>query len=213
MTLMTNQTAIVKEQIDLSTEEKIVEAARKVFTKKGLAGARMQDIADEAGINKALLHYYFRSKEKLFEKIFEEASTKMFEMMNKVIDDINLNIFQKIEAFVEGHISTEIANPYIPAFLMNEAHQNPAFVEKFLKPKMILPQKLVMQIQEAINLGQIKPMNPVQLFLSMMSLSAFPFVAKPLFQIGFNIPEEHFSALMEQRKKHVIEFIMAAIKP
>jgi AcrR family transcriptional regulator len=211
--IKTIDTSIAKENIDLSTEDKILSAARIVFTKKGLAGARMQDIADEAGINKALLHYYFRSKEKLFEKIFEEASAKMFEMMNKVIDDVSLNIFQKIEAFVEGHISTEIANPYIPAFLMNEAHQNPEFVEKFLKTKMILPQKLVMQIQEAINLGQIKPMNPVQLFLSMMSLSAFPFVAKPLFQVGFDIPEEYFNALMEQRKKHVVEFIMSAIKP
>ena len=206
-------TSIIKEEIDLSTEDKILAAARKVFITKSIAGARMQDIADEAGINKALLHYYFRSKEKLAEKIFEEASVKMFGMMREMLENPNLSIFDKIKHFVTNHINLEIENPYIPAFLMNEAHQNPEFVEKFIITKMQLPQQFIMQIQEAINLGQIKPINPVQLFLNIMSLSAFPFIAKPLFQKAFGIADEHFNALMEQRRHHVVEFIMSAIKP
>ncbi len=207
-----NKTAIIKDQIYLSTEEKIIVAARKVFTKKGLSGARMQDIADEAGINKALLHYYFRSKDKLFEKIFEEGSKKMFMTVNALVESADLNLFQKIEKIIEAHIQIEIENPYIPAFIMNEANQNPEFIKKFLQDTIKLPIKLVEQIQEGINLGHIRPINPVQLFMNIMSLSAFPFIAKPIFQTSFGITDEQFFMLMEQRKKHVVEFIINAIK-
>ena len=104
---------MVKKKIDQSTEQIILEAAKKVFVRKGMAGARMQDIADEAGINKALLHYYFRNKEKLFEMIFMEAAEKFFPRINAIFDS-DQPLFEKIESFCEEYISVVMENPYLP---------------------------------------------------------------------------------------------------
>src|SRR5215203_3039208 len=102
-----------------TTEQKIITAAKKVFLAKGLAGARMQDIADEAGINKAMLHYYFRSKDKLFEQIFTEVAGAF---LPKVIDIIESDkpIFKKIETFCDGYITHVMKTPYMPIFILNE---------------------------------------------------------------------------------------------
>jgi len=206
------ETEVIKE-IRISTEEKIVTAARKVFTKKGLSGARMQDIADEAGINKALLHYYFRSKEKLFEKIFEEASTKMFTKITEFIDSKEMNLFEKIEKMVENQIVMSMENPFLPAFVVNEFHQNAeSSICQTIGQKMTVSKKLIEQIQEAVNQGFIRPINPLQLFINIMSLSMFPFIAKPIMQINTGLSDELFAVLMEQRKKEVADFIIRAIR-
>ncbi|TAH20430.1 MAG: TetR/AcrR family transcriptional regulator [Cytophagales bacterium] len=208
----TEEITLAKE-IELSTEEKILHSARKVFTKKGLSGARMQDIADEAGINKALLHYYFRSKEKLFEKIFEEASTKMFAKLTEFIDSKELSLFEKIEKMVENQIAMSMENPFLPAFVINEFHQNAeGSICQTIGRKMSVSHKLIEHIQEAVNQGLIRPINPIQLFINIMSLSMFPFVSKPILQINMNVTEEQFALLMEQRKKDVADFVIRAIK-
>src|SRR5690242_3482240 len=95
---------------DETTKEKILAAANQIFTKKGMAGARMQDIADEAGINKALLHYYFSSKEKLFEVIFEEAAEKLFSRISQVIES-DEPLFETIQSFTREYISFMMENP------------------------------------------------------------------------------------------------------
>src|SRR6478735_10691909 len=95
---------------DLSTEEKILNAAKKVFLTKGMDGARMQDIADKAGINKALLHYYFRSKDKLFERIFIEEAQKFMPRVTHIMLS-EMTLFEKIEKFVGEYIDTLIQNP------------------------------------------------------------------------------------------------------
>src|SRR6476619_6643320 len=115
---------MVKLRKEQNTEEKILAAAKKVFLKEGMAGARMQDIADEAGINKALLHYYFRSKDKLFETIFTETSSRFIPRMNQVMDS-DLPLFEKISMFCEAYISQMQQNPYIVLFIMNEANKHP----------------------------------------------------------------------------------------
>src|SRR5690349_22190096 len=101
---------------DKSTQDRILDAARKVFVRKGMAGARMQDIADEAGINKALLHYYFRSKEKLFEQIFKELSFQFLPRVNAIFESDG-SLFEKIEMFCSEYISKMIENPFIPLFI------------------------------------------------------------------------------------------------
>jgi TetR/AcrR family transcriptional regulator len=124
---------MVKEKIDQSTEQLILGAAKKVFVRKGMAGARMQDIADEAGINKALLHYYFRSKEKLFEMIFMEAAAKLFPRINAIFN-ADQSLFEKIESFCEEYISIVMENPYLPLFVLYEINQNPEyFLQKVWK--------------------------------------------------------------------------------
>ncbi len=211
--IQTKEIDNIKQEVELSTEEKILISARKVFTKKGLTGARMQDIADEAGINKALLHYYFRSKEKLFEKIFEEATTKMFAKLTEFIDSKELNLFEKIEKMIENQIIMSMENPFLSAFVINEFHQNAeGAICQTIGHKMSISKRLIEQIQEAISQGIIRPINPLQLFINIMSLSIFPFVAKPILLMNMNLTDEQFALLMEQRKRDVAEFVIRAIK-
>src|SRR5258708_2239782 len=173
---------MVKIKIEESTEEKILAAAKKVFIAKGMYGARMQDIADEAGINKALLHYYFRSKEKLFEVIFMEAAEKLFPKINSIFES-DIPLFQKIEDFCEEYISVMIENPYLPLFVLNEISQDP---ENFLnriwgKRNLPRPQKFLDQIGKEVRKGTIKKISPLHLLMNLISMSIFPFVAKSMF--------------------------------
>jgi TetR/AcrR family transcriptional regulator len=203
---------MVKVSKDASTEEKILAAAKKVFVAKGMAGARMQDIADEAGINKALLHYYFRSKEQLFEVIFREASTRFFPRLNQVVES-DLPLFEKMEAFIGHYIDMAIQNPYLPLFVLNEMNQQPAaFFQKIWAGKPPRIEILLKQIEKEIKKGTIHRVNPTHLIMNMLSLCVFPFVAKPMFQMVMHLDDARYRPLMEQRKKEVTSFIVNAIK-
>lgn len=203
---------MVKLRKDITTEEKIIEAARKVFVKKGMAGARMQEIADEAGINKAMLHYYFRNKEILFETIFMQAAGKLFSKITVVFES-NLPLFDKIRKFVEMYMDIMTENPYLPMFVLNEINQNPErFYKKMTKelnfPKPVL---LLEQVQAEIKKGIIKPINPLQLLMNIISGTIFPFMAKPLFQMHIGLDEWQFQQFMAQRRKEYADFIINAI--
>jgi len=204
---------MVKKTKDQSTEELIIQAARKVFLSKGLAGARMQDIADEAGINKALLHYYFRSKEKLFEMIFMEAAQKLFPKVNFIFES-NMPLFEKIEHFADEYITVMVENPYLPSFVLNEINQHPVSFFKKLNEKFGFPDPsfFLKQIEKEIKKGNIKRINPVQLLMHMLSLCIFPFMARPLFQLRLRVGETQFREFMEQRKKEVPRFIIDSIR-
>lgn len=201
-------------QKDLTTEQKIVAAAKQVFLEKGMAGARMQDIADRAGINKALVHYYFRSKEKLFEIIFDEAASKFIPKLHEVFEQTD-DLFLMIRHFVATYISTIGENPYIPAFVAHEINQNPErILEKFAKVKKD-PFPLVQFLhayQKAIDGGKIHPIPPDMLIVNLLSMSAFPFIAKPMLKIILNKDEADFNLFIERRKIEVAEFAIAAIK-
>src|SRR6185436_18120443 len=136
---------------DRSTEEKILAAAKKVFTHEGMAGARMQDIADEARINKALLHYYFRSKDKLFETIFLLEAQKFFPKINMIFES-DTPLFEKIEKFVNEYITEIQENPYLPWFVLNEINRQPdTFLYKIWGTNNLpKPQKFLEQIEKEV---------------------------------------------------------------
>lgn len=197
---------------DASTEERILAAAKKVFISKGMAGARMQDIADEAGINKALLHYYFKNKEQLFEKIFLELSQRFWPQLNSIFES-DEPLFEKIQNFCAVYIDKVAENPYIPLFVLYEMNQRPTqFIKKMFGGKLPNPSKLLAQIAAEVKAGRIKPIHPQQLMMNMVSMCLFPFVAKPMMLVTLNLNESAFSAIMEQRKKDVPKFIIDSIK-
>ena len=202
-----------KIKIEKSAEEKILAAAKKVFTTKGMAGARMQDIADEAGINKALLHYYFRSKEKLFEVIFFEAAQKLFPKINLIFES-DMPLFEKIENFAEQYITMMSENPYLPLFVLNEVSKEPEiFIKKIWgKQNMPHPEKFLVQIEREVKNRTIKKISPLHLLINLISLSVFPFVAKPMIQFTLGLDEMQFKNVMEQSKKEVAKFIIDSIK-
>ena len=198
---------------DTDTREKILEAARKVFIHKGMYGARMQDIADEAGFNKALVHYYFKNKQQLFEEIFIEAAGQFFPRINAIFS-ADEPLFAKIESFCEEYITMTIQNPYLPIFVLNEMSQNPVtFMKKIWTGSgRPAPQKFLEQIANEVKKGTIKNISPLQLLLNLISMTIFPFVAKPSMQINLGLDEMQFNMLMEQRKKEIPRFIIDAIK-
>ena len=197
---------------DQSTEERILSAARKVFVRRGMAGARMQDIADEAGINKALLHYYFKNKEKLFETIFKAATLEFLPRMNAIFES-DMPLFEKIETFCREYIDQVMKTPFIPIFLLSELNKQPdQFIKKMWgnqKPKMKI---MAEQVQAEIKKGSIKPVNPLNLVMNMFGMCVFPFVAKPMIHFATGISDAQFYELMELRKKEIPQFIIDAIK-
>lgn len=203
---------MVKTQPDTSTEEKILAAARKVFIANGLAGARMQEIADEAGINKALLHYYFRSKDKLFETVLFETMQSFLPRVNAIFTS-DLPIEEKIPAFCSEYIDKMLANPFIPLFVVNEINNQPdEFFKKIWGGKKPDVTVLIKQLEAAVKENKIKAVSPAQLIINIMSLCVFPFMAKPMFQRVIGINDKQFRLLMEERKKEIPAFIMAALR-
>lgn len=198
---------------DNSTEDAILQVARKVFTQKGLSGARMQDIADEAGVNKALLHYYFQSKEKLFALIFDQEFEKFFSSLAVIISS-DLGLFEKIKQIVGLDIERLVQFPDMPLFVINEVSRNPDIMAKRLKP---LQQKSVMetfqkQIAAEIQKGTIKIISAEQLLINIQSLSIFPFVAKPMLKKVLQKTEKDYQEMIQVRKKELADFIINAIK-
>lgn len=204
---------MVKTEKDTDTSEKILTAARKAFLTKGMSGARMQDIANEAGINKALLHYYFSSKDELFEKVFMEEANKFFPKINMIFES-ELPLFEKIEKFASEYIDEMQENPYLPMFIITQINQD---TDKFLgkimgKHNQPNPHSFLAQIEKEVKKGNIKPVSPVHLLLNLLSMCFFPFMAKPMILRKIGLDELQFRYLMEQRKKEIPGFIINSIK-
>lgn len=196
----------------MTTEEKIFESARTIFQKKGFAGARMQEIADEAGINKAMLHYCFKNKQLLFEAIFMNAFSQLAPQINEIFNS-NESVFDKIKKFTQNYISFVLHNPILPQFIVQEMNNNPEFVLVLMnhenRPN---PSRLIAQIENEIKLGIIKPIAPKQILLDIFSMTVFPFAAQILVKNIVQISDEEFLLLMEERKKLIAEQIINAIK-
>jgi TetR/AcrR family transcriptional regulator len=196
---------------ELTTEQAILAAAKKIFILKGMEGARMQEIADEAGINKALLHYYFRSKDKLFEAIFAEAILKFIPNIMEMMKS-DLPLFAKIEIFTGKYIDAFVENPFVPGFILHELTRDPSKIIAMVKNTGIDPEVFINQINKEIELGNIIPVEPYHLLVNMLSMCIFPFVATPiLMNVLFNRNTESYRQFIAQRKKEVPEFIINAI--
>jgi AcrR family transcriptional regulator len=196
----------------MTTEEKIFNAARIVFQKKGFAGARMQEIADEAGINKAMLHYCFKNKQLLFEAVFMNAFGQLAPQINGIFNSED-SVFDKIKRFTHSYISFVILNPYLPQFVIQEMNNNPEFVMSFLKNEnRPNPALLITQIEKEIADGIIKPINPKQLLMDIFSMTVFPFAAQMMMKGMIQISDTEFNQMMEERKTSIAEQIINSIK-
>ena len=198
-----------KEQI--TPENNILNAAKEIFQKKGMAAARMQEIADEAGINKSMLHYYYRSKQLLFEAVFKSAFLTISPQLNEIMNAEN-NLFDKIRDFTHNYINFIVKHPYLPNFIIQELNQNPEFVKKVFADKMPNIEKFRNQIENDTKAGLIKPIKAEQLFINILALNIFPFVGAPLIKGFLNLNDVEFLKLMNERKTENSDFIINAIK-
>jgi AcrR family transcriptional regulator len=193
---------------DISTEEKIKEAARKVFTQKGYSATRTRDIAEAAGLNLALLNYYFRSKQKLFEIVMIEKMQKFFSVLLPILYDNSSTLESKVESISNNYIDLILANPDLPFFIMHEARNNPDLIFKVANRKDFLKNSVFIK-----QIGEKKPdLNPLQFFISLLGMCVFPFVMKPILQKLSGMDETAFKQLMMERKVLIPIWTKAMLK-
>ncbi len=199
--------------VDTTTEEKIKEAARVVFYKKGYAATRTRDIAEEAGINLALLNYYFRSKEKLFGIIMLETVTGFMQTMVTVLNDEKSSLEKKVELVAFNYIDFISKEPNIPMFMLSELRNNVnGLLEKLPIKQIVMNSMFFKQHQEAVAKGKITEPNPLHFLMNLLSLVVFPFIAQPLMQGVSGATDKEFNQLMQERKKLIPVWIKTMMK-
>ncbi len=194
------------------TSDKILESAFAEFEEKGFNGARMQAIADKAGINKALLHYYYKSKDALFQIIIKRAISLFLPNLIKSFKE-DVDFFTGLETFVSVYIDFLIKHPRIPGFITHEINNNPDRVLSLFQLSGLEIEGVKQKIRDAIHDGLIVDIEPEQLIVNVISLSVFPFIGKPIITgIVLDNDKQAYKQLMEARKKEVAQFIIKAIK-
>jgi AcrR family transcriptional regulator len=207
---------LAKEKRDNQAEKVILESARKVFTQRGFAAARMDEIAKTAGINRALLHYYFRSKDKLFDLVFAQRAREFFLGLVGIISGPG-TLEEKIKAIVEHDIDMIRSQPDLPIFIMQELSQNPdrlvrMAVESGANPSLMM-KAFKLAVKEAVDKKQIRPVDPGQLLINVMSLCVYPFIAKPMIKAVQELDDKQFEKMIIKRKQEIVDFVMNSLKP
>lgn len=201
----------MKQLKDITTEEKILDAAKEVFMKYGLYGARMQDIADTAGINKALLHYYFRNKEKMFDKVFEGALQKYFQQMD-VFGDASSPIKERVFKYIDNIIAFLSEYPQMSMFIIKEISVNPAlFKEKVMALKKGKSKRMIDALEEEMIAGRLKKFDTAMFMVNIHSLCTYPFIGAPLFKHalkahGKDFEKDFSNEKLKQSVKNFVEF-------
>ncbi|MBT29878.1 MAG: TetR family transcriptional regulator [Thalassobius sp.] len=195
-----------------STEEKIKAAARKLFIEKGFAATKTRDIAEEADINIALMNYYFKSKEKLFDAILEEAFQYFPGKLISILEE-EISIEEKVTKFVTTHSEMLKSNPLVPIFVLSELRNNPQkFVEKIGMHEILTDGVLVNQLREESAKGNIKKISPIHFLINMISLTVFPFIIQPALLTLENLNTDIFNNLIDERKQMIPEILMNQIR-
>jgi AcrR family transcriptional regulator len=186
--------------LQTETEERIIASAEKLFYQKGKAGTSMQDIADDAGINRTLLNYYFRSKDQLFEAVFRKAMSGFLPDLAAMLN-ADQGFAEYMPALVAKIIDTMLENPHIPIFILQELSSNPERMPQIITEMGIDPGKAMERMRSGGVVSPIPGMNSRQLILNLISLCIFPFAAKPVvLDILYKGDNEAYIEAMKDRK-------------
>ena len=206
---------------DRDTEQRILDAAHRVFLRRGSAGARTQEIADEAGVNKALLHYYFRTKDRLAEAVFRRAATALFPPVLAILASEG-ELETKVQRVIEHELDVLLAHPYLPGYIVSELTHHPERARQLL-PNMtgiqvadVAPRLLDAigrQIKERVADGRMRPIAPDQFLINLLSLCVFPFAARPMLQTVLGMDDTAFARMIERRKRELPAFFLEALRP
>ncbi len=193
--------------MELDTEGKILMAAEKVFIRDGYDGARMQEIADEAEINKAMLHYYFRTKDKLFEQILKKKLMVFFPRVKDAVES-DIGTLQKFEAIVDAYLDMLSDNPQLPMFILYSLNRNMAFLQ-FIPAGM--GKVLTRFIRTAIRNGELKKTNPEHLLASLIGMCVFPYLAKPMICHLLDKSDREYDRFLQRRKGEIMNVIKGLV--
>lgn len=202
-------------ELNTVTEKKILQAASEVFLEKGHDGARMQEIADNAGINKALLHYYFRSKQKLFRTVFKkELQTMLASIFGLISPSDNFEEF--LGKFISGYLENVASRKNIMRFILWELNNSPKEVTSWfievIENGGFPGNPIVLRIERAIKDGEILPVDPTNFALSLLGMCVFPYVAEPMLihlLPGFNTDAKNF---IKKRTKAIVDLIYSDLR-
>jgi TetR/AcrR family transcriptional regulator len=205
---------------DRDAEHRILDAAHAVFMQHGTAGARMQDIAREAGVNQALLHYYFRSKARLAEAVFRRTAGQLFPQVVQVMTS-DMPLEEKVGRFVEVEINHLSRTPGLPGYIISELHHHPERVRQLIAaltgatPEDVRPrllQKVSQQIDAGVRAGKLGPIAPEQFLVNLLSLCVFPFAARPLLMVLLGLDQQQFNRFIEDRRDQLANFFLRALR-
>ncbi len=199
----------MKEKESGDTENKIQEVAKRLFIERGFEATKTRDIAKEAGVNIALLNYYFRSKEKLFEKIFEESVNRYLHILVSILNE-DLPLEAKIRKFVGNYIDAMRQEPHLTLFVLSEMrYRKSTVMERIFVPEIKSTQTLKQQLESEAAAGNIRPMNHQQFELCIASMVSFPFIAKPITMAIGEMNEADFDRFIEDRKTIIADMMWA----
>lgn len=196
------------------TRDRILGAADRVFTRKGTASGRTQEIADEAGVNKALVHYYFGTKAALADAVFARALGTLVPRIFGILADPARSIDQKVSAIVKEQIDFNSARPYLAGYMVAELHADPARVGRMMTAHGRVPLDVLRrQLQEGARAGKLRRMSPEQFVASMMGLLLFPFAVRPALCELLDLDSARWQAFLEERRRMLPDFVMAGLRP
>ena len=206
----------MREMKQLTTEQRILEAAEEEFLIKGFDGARTTTIAEKAGVTHAMLHYYFRTKEQLFERIVAKNSSIIVQTMIAAMGDPQKPVIERIRSGVVSHFDLIVAHPLLPRFFLNEIILRPERYHMLyanLKEKIAtLFSNLQAEVDQAAARGEMESVDVRKLFLSIVSLNVFPFITQSFAMPLLGDPGDDFKKFLEDRKAENLELIMRRIK-
>ena len=201
---------------DISMEQNILETAEELFLDKGFAMTSTTEIARKVGCNQALVHYYFRTKEKLFETIFERLAHTMVSSILRD-DDPTQPFEERLRLVIESHFDLLMKHPKLPFLFFNELTTNPKRLEALASKLKVIPstvlQRFSSDLQAEIDRGRIRPIEPIMFLLTVVSLNITPFLVKPLFQAFTEMDDKQYKAIMIERKKENVRIIMRSLVP
>lgn len=207
---------------DGATERRILDAARRVFTARGSAGARMQEIAAEAGVNQALLHYYFRSKELLAHAVFKEAAGKLFPGVLRILSaDVPLET--RVEQVVHHYIDTLREHPFLPGFVLGELSFNPDRLAMLTEGMGIAGAAQVAQREQAFArldaelarraaAGEFRRISGEQFVTNLAALCVFPFAARPMLATMLQLDATGWERFLDTRRVELPSFILNSLR-
>jgi AcrR family transcriptional regulator len=180
----------------------------------------MQEIAEEAGVNQALLHYYFRTKERLAATVFREAAGRLLPAVLGVFKS-EVSLADKIEQFVHIYIDAVRSSPFIPAYVVSEMQHHPERLAAMLEGEGIDPAPIAMnlrtrlaaELDEAALRGEIRPIAPEQFLLNIIGLAAIPFLARPALRVVFRMDDPAFHKLLDDRRAILPGMILNSLRP
>ena len=189
---------------DTGTEQLIKDTAKHLFFAEGKIHATTQEIADAAGVNRTLVNYYFKSRDILFDQVFNEAQESLVATLDEVMD-APVPFKQKIEHLITVFLKDFGQFPYREVFIITQMNNNNVINAKKARVKRV--EALLTEISIEMDKGTIKTMDPRHFLMNLFSLMAYPLVTSPLQKILFNMDDDGYAQLMEQRKQLIFETI------